>query len=162
METDFTLGLALALGGAALSTLLAGTGSAIGISIAARAGTGVVAEDPKKFGMALAMQAIVGSQGIYGLLIGFLILLKTNILSGVPVQMGTMQGLSLLIAAVPIAVVGLTSGIAQGKASAAGIALLGRNPSEAGKGIIMIVMVETYAVLALLMSFLIVNFTQIG
>ena len=41
-----TLGLALAIGGAAMAAL-AGVGSALGVGVAGQAAAGVVAEDPK-------------------------------------------------------------------------------------------------------------------
>ena len=63
-----------ALLGAAVAAL-AGIGSAIGIGIAGQAAAGVVSEDPNKFGQVLVLQALPGTQGIYGLLIAFIILL---------------------------------------------------------------------------------------
>ena len=73
-----TLGFALAIGGAAMAAL-AGVGSALGVGVAGQAAAGVVAEDPKKFGQTLVLQALPGTQGIYGLLIAFLILVKTGV-----------------------------------------------------------------------------------
>ena len=49
------------------------------------------------------------------------------------------------------------SGIYQGKVAASGIYLCAKRPEETGKGIILAAMVETYAVLALLISFIMVN-----
>ena len=66
-------------------------------------------------------------------------------------------GMQLFFAALPIAFGGLLSAIAQGKAAAAGIMMVGKRPEEFGKAIIFAVMVETYAVLSLLISFLLVN-----
>ena len=60
-----------ALAGAALAAL-AGIGSAKGIGIAGEAAAGVVSEDPNKFGQVLVLQALPGTQGIYGLLIAFI------------------------------------------------------------------------------------------
>ena len=54
----------------------------------------------------------------------------------------------------PIAFVGLLSAIYQAKVAVSGIALVAKRPEESGKAIILTVMVETYAVLALLVSFL--------
>ena len=71
-----------ALAGAALAALLAGIGSAKGIGIAGEAAAGVVSEDPNKFGQVLVLQALPGTQGIYGLLIAFIILLKVGLLGG--------------------------------------------------------------------------------
>ena len=81
-----TLGLALAIGGAAMAAL-AGVGSALGVGVAGQAAAGVVAEDPKKFGQTLVLQALPGTQGIYGLLIAFLILVKTGVMGGNPVDL---------------------------------------------------------------------------
>ena len=148
-----TLGLALAIGGAAMAAL-AGVGSALGVGVAGEAAAGVVAEDPKKFGQTLVLQALPGTQGIYGLLIAFLILVKTGVMGGAPLDLSMEQGLYFLFAGVPIGIVGIWSGWAQGKASAAGIMLIAKRPSELAKGIIYAAMVETYAILALLVSFL--------
>ena len=60
-------GLMLGIAGAALAAALAGTGSAVGTGIAGQAGSGVVAEDPEKFGRLLLLQALPGTQGIYGI-----------------------------------------------------------------------------------------------
>ncbi len=148
-----TLGLALAIGGAAVAAL-AGIGSALGVGVAGQAAAGVVAEDPKKFGQTLVLQALPGTQGIYGLLIAFLILVKTGVMGGSPLDLTMTQGLYFLFTGVPIGLVGIWSGYAQGKASASGIMLIAKRPSELAKGIIYAAMVETYAILALLVSFL--------
>lgn len=147
-------GTSLALLGAALSTLLAGTGSAKGVGIAGEAAAGVLTEDPGKFGQTLLLQALPGTQGIYGMIISFLILLKIGIIGGNPVDLSTITGFRLLCAAMPVGIVGLTSGIAQGRASAACMGLIAKRPEELGKAMMYPAMVETYAVLALLISFL--------
>jgi len=140
--------------GAALAVGLAGIGSAQGISLTGRAAAGLVAEDPDKFGQALVLQLLPGTQGIYGLLVSFLILLNNGIVGGSPVSAA--QGWIYFFAALPVGLVGLTSAISQGKTAVAGIALLGKRPEEQGKAITMAIMVETYAVFALLVSMLIV------
>lgn len=127
--------------GAALAVGLAGTGSAKGCGIAGEAATGVITEEPEKFGKALILQLLPGTQGLYGFIIGFLILLK---LGSAP-TMG--QGLYLLAAGLPVALAGLFSGIAQGKVSAAGMQILAKNPEQNTKGIILAAIVETYAIL---------------
>ncbi len=150
-------GLVLAFLGAALASIMAGIGSSIGVSLAGQAGAGVLSEDPEKFSRVLIMEALPGTQGIYGLLIGFIILIKLNVFGGLA-DITTVQGLVLLAGSLPIAIVGLASGILQGKAAVAGIHLIGRRGEESGKAITLCVVVETYAVLALLMSFLIIWF----
>ncbi len=154
---EFTTGTTLAVAGAAIAALFAGCGSAMGVGIAGQAAAGVVSEDPEKFGNTLILQALPGTQGIYGLLIAFIILLNIGLIGGEVKALSLQQGLALMYAGMPIGIVGLISGIYQGKVSAAGIYLCARRPEETGKGIIFAAMVETYAVLALLISFLMVN-----
>ena len=76
------IGLAVAILGAAISAFLAGTGSAIGIATAAQTANGVVSEDPSKFGRVLILVAMPGTQGIYGLLGTFLVLMKLGFFGG--------------------------------------------------------------------------------
>ncbi len=147
-------GSSLALLGAAIAAL-AGIGSAMGVGIAGQAAAGVLAEDPKKFGKTLILQALPGTQGIYGLIVSFLILMKIGFLSGSAIDLTQAQGLYFLMAGLPIGLVGIWSGIAQGKAAAAALQLTAKRPDQMGKGIIYTAMVETYAIFALLVSVLI-------
>ena len=152
-----SLGASLALAGAAAAASLAGVGSAIGVGIAGQAAAGVVSEDPDKFGNVLVLQALPGTQGIYGLLIGFIIMMNIGVVDGNIKDLTFYQGLSLFFAGLPIGIVGLLSAIYQGKVCAAGIYLTAKRPEETAKGLIFGAMVETYAVLGLLISFLMVN-----
>ncbi|MFU0800093.1 MAG: V-type ATP synthase subunit K [Xylanivirga thermophila] len=150
------LGQILAILAASLSVLLPGIGSAIAVSMVGQSAAGVVSEDPDKFGKVLILEALPGTQGIYGLLVGFIIMGKINIFGGMT-QVTTGQGWQFVAASLPIAIVGILSAIAQGKAAVAGVGLVAKRPEESGKAITFAVMVETYAVLALLASFLMVN-----
>lgn len=145
-------GVVLAFLGAALSVILAGVGSAIGVGLVGECAAGVVTEDPDKFGQTLLLQALPGTQGIYGLLTGFLIMQKVGIIGGNLLDLTLYQGFYILMAALPITIVGYLSAICQGKAAAAGVGLIAKRPEELGKAIVYAVMVETYAVLALLAS----------
>jgi len=113
------LGIMLAVLGAALAAGFAGSGSAIGVGIAGEAGAGIMTEDPGKFGLVLLLQALPGTQGIYGLLTAFFAILKVGIIGGEPVSVNVWQGLGVMFACLPIAIAGYYSGIAQGKTSAA-------------------------------------------
>ena len=159
---EFGLGHVLALAGAALAALFAGIGSARGVGMAGEASAGLVAEDPNKFGSALVLQLLPGTQGIYGLLVGFVILLQIGLLSGGVKDVSVYQGLMLLLGALPTAFVGYFSAIMQAKTAVAGIGLLAKRPEEAGKAITMAIMVETYAVFALLISMLVILLLPIG
>ena len=63
-------------------------------------------------------------------------------------------GLMMFAACMPIAIVGYFSAIAQGKTAAAGVSIIAKKPDQNGKAITMAAMVETYAVIALLVSIL--------
>jgi V/A-type H+-transporting ATPase subunit K len=150
------IGLGLAIGGASCAAFLAACGSAWGIAVASEAAGGVLTEDPDKFGRLLVMIALPGTQGFYGFLGAFYIMMKINLLgAGIPVSL--VSGLQLFFAGLPVGIVGLISGYYQGVASAAGIHLVARRPEETGKAIILPAMVETYAVLGLLATILLVS-----
>ncbi len=151
-------GLALALTGAALATFLPGMGSAKGVGLVGKAASGVIAEDPSKFGQTLLLQALPATQGIYGLLIAFLVLLKVGMVGGdAAVELNLLNGIYILLSCLPIAVVGYFSAIHQGGVAAAGVGVVAKRPGEVSKAMIYAAMVETYAVLALLVSFLMLN-----
>ena len=149
-----TTGVALGILGAALAALLAGIGSSIGVGIAGRAAAGVVTEDPDKFGKVLLLQLLPGTQGIYGLLIAFIALSNIGVLGGQVRSLTTGEGLSFLMACLPMAFVGLMTAIMQGKTSVASIGIVAKKPEAFGKAMILPAMVETYAILALLVSIL--------
>lgn len=156
-----SLGLALAITGAAFAALFAGIGSAKGVGLVGEAAAGLVSKDPSKFSKALILQLLPGTQGLYGLLVAVLLLSKIGIIGGSPVDLSVAQGLLFFAASLPIAFGGLFSAIAQGRAAAAGIGIVAKNPEESGKAIIMAAMVETYAILALLVSILIISSVNI-
>lgn len=150
-------GMAIALLGAVLAAALAGIGSAKGVGIVGEAASGVVTEDPNKFGQVLLLQVLPGTQGLYGLLIAFLVLLKVGIVGGAAVDVSIAAGINIFLSCLPIAIVGLISAIAQGRAAAAGVNIVAKRPDQVSKGMTFAAMVETYAVLALLVSFLMLN-----
>ena len=144
-------GIIFAALGAALAVGLSGIGSAKGVGIVGEAAAGLVTEEPEKFGKALVLQLLPGTQGLYGFVIAFLVFSKMA--SGMDLS----QGFYLLFACLPVAFGGLWSGIAQGKTAAAGIQILAKNPEHNTKGIILAAMVETYALLGFVMSFMLVS-----
>ncbi|MDI9520697.1 MAG: V-type ATP synthase subunit K [Bacillota bacterium] len=152
-----TIGQTLAFFAAALSTLLAGYGSAKGVGLAGQTSGGVSTENPEVSSKMMVLQILPGTQGIYGFLIGVIILVNTGALGGELKAVSFYQGLMLVVAVLPVAVVGWLSAINQAKVASAGMLMVGQHPEMSGKAITMTVMVETYAVLALLASFLMVN-----
>ncbi len=147
------MGPALTLLGAALAALLPGIGSAKGVGAVGEVAAGVLSEDPAKFGKLLILQALPGTQGIYGLLSWFMIMNNSGLLAG-RFDISWRTGLAYLMAALPIAFVGWFSAIYQGRVAEAGVALVARRPEEQAKALAMTAMVETYAILALLATVL--------
>lgn len=162
---EFLEGLAngqfLAILGASLAIIFAGMGSAKGTSIAGQAAAGAVSEDSSKFGKLLVLQLLPGTQGLYGFIIAFLILSKAGLL-GASVTLTTGQGFQLLASGLAIGITGLVSGVAQGKAAAAGVGIVAKNSDDLGKAITLAAIVETYALLGLLISFLAYNGVVVG
>jgi V/A-type H+/Na+-transporting ATPase subunit K len=149
-------GLILAFLGSGIAVGLAGWGSAIGVGMTGVAAAGVVTEDPSKFGKTLLLQALPGTQGIYGMLIGFLIWQKVGVF-GTLVDLSLQQGFLIMLAGIPVGFIGLVSAIYQGRAASAGCSIIAKRPEELAKGMVFAAMVETYAVLALLASFLMLS-----
>ena len=125
------------------------------------AASGLLTEDPSKFGKALILQALPGTQGIYGLITAFLIIFKIGIL-GTPVTLTIGQGAYFLMAALPIAIVGYYSALKQARVAVSGINLIAKKPDEVGKAITSAALVETYAIFAVLISLLLVLFAPVA
>ena len=148
------LGLFLAVLGAGLAAGFAGAGSAIGVGIAGRSAAGVVTQEPSLFSKVLVLQLLPGTQGIYGLLIAFITLANIGMLGGGATEISLLSGLMYFASCIPMAIGGLISAIAQGRCSVAAIGLVAKRPDQFGKAMIFPAMVETYAILALLISIL--------
>ena len=103
---QLTTGGAIGMLGAGLAVCLAGAGSARGTGLAGEAGTGLLCEDPSKFGKVMILQVIPGTQGLYGLVIGFLCLMRMGVLNGTYVDMSLQEGLRYFAACMPIAIGG--------------------------------------------------------
>ena len=136
-------------------------GSAKGTSIAGQAAAGAISEDSSKFGKLLVLQLLPGTQGLYGFIVAFLILTKSGLL-GADVALTTGQGFQLLASGLAVGLVGYISGIYQGKDAAAGVGIVAKKPEELGKAITLAAIVETYALLGLLISFLAYNGVNVG
>lgn len=142
------LGPALGLLGAALAVTLAGIGSAKAVSMVGEAAAGLIIDEPEKFGKSLIFQLLPGSQGLYGFVIALLATRTT--------PTTVLEGLSVFVACLPIAIIGLHSAIAQAKVAVAGITLLAKNESQSVKGIVYAVMVEIYALLGFVLSIILI------
>lgn len=145
-------GLFFALLAASVATVLAGIGSARGVGGAAQAAMGVLSEDSSQFGKMLVLTLLPGTQGLYGFIVGFLILTKCGVLGGSIPTLG--QGLAFLGAALAIGVGGMISGMAQGRAAVSGVALSAKDTSNFSKAMVSVTLVEIYALLPFIVSLL--------
>jgi len=145
-------GMALALIGAGLAVFLPGIGSSLGINIASKSATAILSEKPERYGQFFIMVVLPGTQGFYGFLAGFMVMLKLNFFGGTGLSsIDFTLGLKVLIACLPVAIAGLVTAIYQGKVASAGILMAGKRPEMAFKaGVVYAVMVEIYAILGLL------------
>lgn len=150
-----SLGLVYAAIGIAIAASLGAIGSSIGMSLAGQAASGVLSEKPSLYGRVLVIQAIPGTQSIYGFLVAVLLMTQVGFIGGSGLADYTnAEGLLVLAAALPVALVGLVSGIYQGKAAASAIVMAGKDEALATRGMILAAMVETAMLLALLISVL--------
>ena len=147
-------GFAIAMLGAALAAVLPGIGSAKGTGMTGEAGAGLISQDPSKFGKALILQVIPGTQGLYGLVVWFFALLQMGVFGGDPTSLTIADGLRVVAACLPMAIGGCISAPAQGRAAARAINLMARRPDDWAKGIVMCITVEFYAILSLLATIL--------
>jgi len=150
-------GLLLSLFGAAAAVFLAGSGSSVGVGLAGSAANGLLSEEPEKFGTMFLLVALPGTQGIYGFVVGFLVLIKIGLLAGQIPAITWQQGLQIFSACLPVGISGLVSGIHQGKVCAAGISVAAKQPSAVMRALVYGAMVETYALLGLVASFFMLN-----
>jgi V/A-type H+-transporting ATPase subunit K len=139
----------------------AGIGSAMGIRLVANVASGVLAEDPKKFGSLFILVALPGTQGFYGFLGAFLAMMKLGVL-GQLVPITLWQGFQMFLACLPVGIAGFVTAIWQGKVCAAGAELVAKRATEGTKGVIFGALVETYAVLGLLATIFLQMGVRIG
>ena len=146
-------GIVWALLGAAISVVLSGIGSAVGVGRAGQASAGLLSKDPTKFGSVLLLQLLPATQGLYGFVIGFMVFIQTGIM-GSAVVLTKEAGLAYFMLCLPIALVGLGSAIMQSAVAIGGINLVGKQDKQMGHAMTMAVLVEIFAIFAFIISFL--------
>ena len=145
----FFAGLAIAI-----AVIFSGMGSSRGVGTAGQAAAALLKEEPETFAQALILQLLPGTQGLYGFVIGFFILLRMS--AGVSLA----TGLAYVFVALPVGVVGYFSAKYQGNVATAGLQILAKRPEHVMKGVILAAMVETYAILAFVVSFMLLTNVQ--
>ncbi len=147
------MGMIFTIIGIAIATVLAGIGSAKGVGAAAQAAMGVLSEDSSMFGKMLVLTLLPGTQGLYGFIVAFLMLIGAGVLGGGD-TVTWQQGLAYLGASLSVGIGGLVSGIAQGRAAVAGISMCAKDEKNFSKAMVSITLVEIYALLAFIVSLL--------
>ncbi|MGI6392806.1 MAG: V-type ATP synthase subunit K [Candidatus Izemoplasmatales bacterium] len=150
-------GLLIAIIGAAAAAVFGGLGSALGVQMAGKAAAGVVSEKPELFGKVLILQALPGTQGIYGFLVAILVLVRLGLLAGGAPVLSAEAGWAMFGACVPSIIVLPLSAYYQAKMAVNSIMMVAKQPEASAKGMTMTVLVETYAILALLASILMIQ-----
>ena len=143
-------GLVFAALGMATATICGGIGSTIGVGMTSQAAAGLISEQSEKFGQALILELLSATQGLYGFDISFMIYLQ---ITG---DISFQKGLFLFVAALPISITAIANGIWQGRGASAAMQILAKKPEHTTKGIIFVAMMETYAILGFVISFLLV------
>jgi V/A-type H+-transporting ATPase subunit K len=138
--------------GAITAFLVAGIGTSIGMGKAGQAGAGVLTEEPGRFGTVMVLQATNSTQAIYGFVVAFLILAKVG-----AAPIGIESGLMLFAASLPIAFVGLVSALLQGNITVACMQMIAKRADGLGRAVTLILMVEMFAIIALIVSILIIG-----
>jgi V/A-type H+-transporting ATPase subunit K len=148
-------GLFFAFFGVALAVGASGAGSSKGVGLASEAAAGVIIDDPSKFTQLLILQLLPGTQGLYGFIIGIMVMTDVGVLGGSPPADLT-TGLMYFAACLPIAIGGYFSAIAQGRVCTTGVNIVARKPTESAKAIVSASLVELYALLSFIVSLLLV------
>jgi len=144
----------LAFIGIIFMVAFAGIGSAIGTAKGGSASLAALKKKEEGFGSFLVLSALPGTQGLYGFGAFFLFL---NKMSSMTVEMTMFQGAAVLGAGVLMGLAGLFSALHQGTVCANAISAIASGQDAFGKGMILAVFPELYAILAFAASFLISN-----
>ena len=144
MEWGFVIGLA----GLVLCVILCGIGSAIGLSRTGQASAGVLGEEPRRFSKVLVLTVLPATQGIYGFV--FAIVASCGLFVGMDIS----TGLRILLASLPLMVTGLLTPILQSKSATSCINAVAKKESLSGRLLLFPAMIETYAILSLVISLL--------
>ena len=145
-------GLSIGITGLALTVLLCGIGSGLGLKATGKAAAGVLAEDPSKFSKVIVLSLLPATQGIYGFLIAILGASNLPAATGADPALLLSQGWNVFWACLPMMIGGAVSAYLQGRTAASTIIAVGKKSEIASKSIIFPAMIEFYALLGLVAS----------
>ncbi len=142
----------LAYIGIGLMIGLAGSGSAIGVSMGGSASIGALKKNEEAFGTYMVLSALPGTQGLYGFM-GYFVL--TGYTGYLPADMTFYSAATVFGAGLGLGIVGLISGIRQGQVCANGISAIGSGYNVFGNTLVLGVFPELYAIIAFAATFLV-------
>jgi V/A-type H+-transporting ATPase subunit K len=140
--------VALAVG---LAAAIPGILAAMGVQMVGVAAAAVTAEDPKKWSKLFVLEVIPGTQGFYGFIAGMLLLIGSGLFGGT-LNAGVV-GAAALVAMVPAILQGFTA-YYQARVCVAGVSAFAKRSEAFTPSVIYAVMVETYAILGFITTFL--------
>ena len=160
-------GLTIGIIGLALTVLLCGVGSGLGLRFTGKAAAGVLAEDSSKFSKVIILSLLPATQGIYGFLIAILganALPTTANLGDQTVTWAQVnaQGWYVFFACIPMMLGGTVSAILQGRSAATTIIAVGKRSEIASKSIIFPAMIEFYTLLGMVVSIMMFNYFPVA
>lgn len=149
-----TWGTFYAILGAAIAVIVSCIGSAIGVGRAGQASAALLSKQPEKFGNTLILQVMPSTQGLYGFVVAFMVLVHLNALGPNIAQLAPEQGWIIFGYCMPIAIIGFLSALMQGNVAISCINLIGKQEKQLGHAIPMLVLVEIFAIFAFIISIL--------
>jgi V/A-type H+-transporting ATPase subunit K len=149
-----SIGIIYVLVGLVLSVGLGAIGSSIGVGYVTKVGAGLLSKEPQKFPQVLALAALPSTQALYGLLFGFILLIRVGLLNETPQVISDGTGIALMLTSLPVGISCLISGIMQGQAAASGVKILAEKPENLSQAIVLAALIESFAVFGLVISLL--------
>lgn len=134
-----------------LAAMIPGLVSAMSVHMVGVAAAAVTAEDPKKWSKLFVLEVLPGTQGFYGFIAGMLLMVGSGLFGGA-LKAGVL-GAAALVAMVPAILQGFTA-YYQGRVCVAGVSAVAKRPEAFTPSVIYAVMVETYAILGFIATFL--------
>ena len=144
-------GILLGSLGACLSVFWSGIGSARGCGMVGEAASGIIAEEPEKFGKTLILQLLPGTQGLYGFVVGLMMIIMR-----ISLNLTLVQGAYLLFAGAMCGGVEYFTALRQAEVCYAALQITVKNADHNSKGMIFGAVVETYAILGFVSAIILV------
>ena len=148
------MGDLIAIIGAFVVVIATCTAASAGIMWVQKAAAGVISEEPEKYGKLFALQLVPSSSALYGFVVGIVVLMNTVMSSGggsyVPYTVT--QGILVLLACLPMAIVGSMQTLFQARVCVSCVNMVSKNGELSGRALIMAVFSEIFALFALVVS----------